>query len=103
MMVAASHENMIPVARVIFTCLAGYCGFHDYCVDFSWEFTHWARCCMCWATERRSWYEKEQGKGGARRLSLRPLLLTARVLTTIATEVHLGRLHQRLVGIDKLA
>ncbi|KAK9129345.1 hypothetical protein Sjap_009832 [Stephania japonica] len=38
----------------------------------------WARCCMCWATERRSWYEQEQGKRGTRRLSLRPLLLTAR-------------------------
>ncbi|KAK9145331.1 hypothetical protein Sjap_005234 [Stephania japonica] len=39
--------------------------------NFSWEFTHWARCYMCWATEHKSWYEQKQGKKGTRLLSLR--------------------------------
>ncbi|KAK9096354.1 hypothetical protein Sjap_021851 [Stephania japonica] len=37
MLFVASHGNMIPVARVIFTCFTGYRGFHGYSVDFFWN------------------------------------------------------------------
>ncbi|KAK9158242.1 hypothetical protein Scep_004816 [Stephania cephalantha] len=35
--------------------------FYEYCVDLSWDFTHWTCHCICLVIECRSF--DEQGKG----------------------------------------
>ncbi|KAK9140103.1 hypothetical protein Scep_009784 [Stephania cephalantha] len=45
--------------------------FHEYCMDFSWDFTHWTRHCISWVTECRSFDEKGQEQRCIGRLPLR--------------------------------